>query len=186
MAMHRQLLLLHACLVALVACQQTAPILVVPPPTSAPTVVPTLAPVRVYVSGAVNSPGVYSLPPHSLVDDALRAAGGATAEADLDHINLALEARDQQQIHVPRKGESTQPAPLAPGATTPGPKRVNINTASLAELDTLPKIGPATAQHILDYRAKNGPFKQIEDLKNVSGIGDATFEAIKDWITVEP
>ena len=186
MALHRQLLLLNTCLVALVACQQTAPILVVPPSTPAPTAVFTLAPVRVYVSGAVNSPGVYSLPPHSLVDDALRAAGGATTEADLDRINLALEARDQQQIHVPRKGESAQPTPLAPGDTAPSSRRININTATLAELDTLPKIGPATAQHILDYRAKNGPIKQIEDLKNVSGIGDATFEAIKEWITVEP
>src|SRR5512136_2426409 len=102
MAVHRQLLLLNTCLVALVACQQTAPILVVPPSTPAPTAVSMLAPVRVYVSGAVNSPGVYSLPPHSLVDDALKAAGGATTGADLDRINLALEARDQQQIHVPR------------------------------------------------------------------------------------
>lgn len=186
MTLHRQLLLLCACLAALVACQQTAPIVVVPPPTPAPTAVPTLAPVRVYVSGAVNSPGVYSLPPHSLVDDALKAARGATAEADLERINLALEVRDQQQIHVPRKGEPAQTAPVAPGATAPSSKRVNINTATLAELDTLPKIGPATAQHILDYRAKNGPFKQIEDLKNVSGIGDATFEAIKEWIIVEP
>jgi competence protein ComEA len=169
---------------ALAACQQTAPIVVVPPPTLAPTLPPTAAPVRVYVSGAVATPGVYTLPPRSLVDDALKAAGGATAEADLDHINLALEVRDQQQIHVPRKGEPAQRAPDAPAS--PAVKRVNINTATLAELDTLPKIGLVTAQRIIDYRTKNGPFKEIQDLKNISGIGDATFEALKDLITVEP
>jgi competence protein ComEA len=173
---------------ALAACQQTAPIVVVPPPTLAPTLPPTAAPVRVYVSGAVATPGVYTLPPRSLVDDALKAAGGATAEADLDHINLALEVRDQQQIHVPRKGEPAQPGAPASGsaAATPAAKRVNINTATLAELDTLPKIGLVTAQRIIDYRTKNGPFKEIQDLKNISGIGDATFEALKDLITVEP
>lgn len=186
---HWRTLLLIAGLI-LAACQQTAPIVVVPPPTVAPTAPPTLAPVRVYVSGAVATPGVYTLPPKSLVDDALKAAGGATTEADLDRVNLALEVRDQQQVHVPRKGESapSQPAPATPGgpATSPGGKKVNLNTATLAELDALPKIGPVTAQNIIDYRAKNGPFKKVEDLKNVSGIGDATFEGLKDLITVEP
>jgi len=176
---------------ALAACQQIAPIVVVPPPTLAPTLPPTAAPVRVYVSGAVATPGVYTLPPRSLVDDALKAAGGATAEADLDRINLALEVRDQQQIHVPRKGESAQPGPSVSGSAaatqgSPVAKRVNINTATLAELDTLPKIGLVTAQRIIDYRTQNGPFKKSEDLKNVSGIGDATFETLKDLITVEP
>ena len=177
-------LLFILCL-ALTACQQTAPIVVVPPPTAAPTAPPTLAPVRVYVSGAVKTPGVYTLAPRSLVDDAVKAAGGAIAEADLDHINLALEVRDQQQIHVPRQGETSQPATMNVVAASSA-TRVNINTATLAELDTLPKIGPSTAQHIIDYRTKNGPFKKIEDLKNVSGIGDATFEGLKDLITVEP
>ena len=184
---HWRNLLLILC-VTLAACQQTAPIVVVPPPTVVPTAPPTPAPVRVYVSGAVAAPGVYTLPPHSLVNDALKAAGGASAEADLDKINLAQEVRDQQQIHVPRKGEAApQLATPGPGgAATPVDHRVNINTATLAELDTLPKIGPSTAQHIIDYRTKNGPFKKIEDLKNVSGIGDVTFEALKDLITVEP
>jgi competence protein ComEA len=173
------------CLALLVACQQTAPIVVVPPPTAAPTAPPTLAPVRVYVSGAVKTPGVYTLAPRSLVDDAVKAAGGAIAEADLDHINLALEVRDQQQIHVPRQGETSQPATINVAAASSA-TRVNINTATLADLDKLPKIGPATAQRIIDYRAKNGPFKKVEDLKNVSGIGDVTFEGLKDSVTVEP
>lgn len=181
------ILLLVLCLL-LAACEQTSPIVVVPPPTAAPTVPPTLAPVRVYVSGAVATPGVYTLPPHSLVNDALQAAGGATADADLEKINLAQEVRDQQQIHVPRKGEAApgQATPGPGGAATPGADKVNINTATLAELDTLPKVGPSTAQKIIDYRTKNGPFNKIEDLKNVSGIGDATFEGFKDLITVEP
>ena len=184
---HWRNLLLILC-VTLAACQQTAPFVVVPPPTAAPTLPPTLAPVRVYVSGAVATPGVYTLPPRSLVDDAIKAAGGATADADLEKINLAQEVRDQQQIVVPRKGEAApqQPTPGPGGAGTPGAQKVNINTATLAELDTLPKIGPTTAQRIIDYRTQNGPFKKIEDLKNVSGIGDATFGGLKDLITVEP
>jgi competence protein ComEA len=180
-----QRLLLSVCLLAPAACQQTAPIVVVPPPTAAPTAPPTLAPVRVYISGAVTTPGVYTLAPHSLVDDAVKAAGGAMAEADLDRINLALEIHDQQQIHVPRKGESVQPATTNVVAASSA-TRVNINTATLADLDKLPKIGPATAQRIIDYRTKNGPFKKIEDLKNVSGIGDVIFEGLKDMVTVEP
>ena len=181
---HWRTLLLIAWM-AVAACQQTAPIIVVPPPTAAPTAPPTLAPVRVYVSGAVVMPGVYTLPPKSLVNDAVQAAGGATAEADLEKINLAQEVRDQQQIHVPRKGEAAPQQP-APGPGSPAAKKININTATLTDLDTLPKIGSVTAQQIIDFRTKNGPFKKIEDLKNVSGIGDATFEGLKDLITVEP
>ena len=185
--MRRYLILLLVLSLMLAACQQTAPIVVVPPPTVAPTVPPTLTPIRVYISGAVATPGVYTLPPHSLVNDALKAAGGATAEADLEKINLAQEVRDQQQIHVPRKGEATPgQATPGPGGATPGAHKININTATLAELDTLPKIGPVTAQNIIDYRTRSGPFKKVEDLKNVSGIGDMTFEALKDLITVEP
>ncbi len=186
-------LLLVVCITMLAACQQPAPIVVVPPPTVAPTALPTPAPVRVYVSGAVATPGVYTLPPHSLVHDAIQAAGGASAEANLERINLALEVRDQQQIHVPRKGESAPAQPTllslpssAAASAVPGARRVNINTATLAELETLPRIGPSIAQRIIDYRTRNGPFKQIEDIKNVSGIGEAMFSAIKDLIAVEP
>lgn len=184
------LVLLLVLCAALAACQQPAPIVVVPPPTAAPTAPPTPAPVRVYVSGAVATPGVYTLPPRSLVDDALKAAGGASAEADLDRVNLALEVRDQQQIHVPRKGESAPAQPTSPSdaavSAATGARRVNINTATQAELETLPRIGPSIAQRIVDYRTRNGPFKKIEDIKNVSGIGEAMFSAIKDLIAVEP
>lgn len=158
-----------------------------PTPTPLPTATP--APMRVYVSGAVRRPDVYALPRGSIIRDALAAAGGATSDADLDCINLALEVQDQQQVYVPRRGEASPPAPGASGGasvrgTTGG--KININTATAAELETLPRIGPTMAQRIVDYREANGPFKTIEDIQNVPGIGPTTFAGIKDLITVGP
>jgi competence protein ComEA len=175
---------------------------------------PTAVPLRVYVMGAVNRPGVYALARASILQDALDAAGGATRQADVSHLNLALLLRDGDQINVPALlptatllpptqtplpsmtvGPGT-PLPTPPTATlapTSAPTSagsfgglVNINTATLAELDTLPRIGPAIAQRIIDYRAANGPFATIEQIKNVKGIGDATFAQLKDLITVGP
>lgn len=155
-----------------------------PRPTLDPAT-PTPALINVYVSGAVNKPDVYALPLGSLVKDAVAMAGGATAEADLDHINLALKLSDQMQVYVPRKGEAaaTPNSRSAPGAIT---SPININTATLDELDLLPGIGPSIAQAIIDYRTANGPFKTIEDINAVKGIGDALFAKIKDSITVGP
>ncbi len=158
-----------------------------PTPTSTPT--PTPAPLRVYVSGAVQAPDVYILPPGSLVRDAVRAAGGPAPDADLDRINLARELLDQQHIHVPRRGEEN-PVPaisegVPPRAPSAGPL-ININTATAEELQGLPRIGPALAQRIVAYREMYGPFKTPEDLMQVSGIGEAIFAAIKDYITVGP
>jgi len=171
---------------------QPAPITIsTPVPTATPTLtpIPTLALVRIYISGAVRKPDVYVLPPGSIVKDAVAAAGGTTADADMDRINLALALHDQQQIYVPRQGETDPPAPpptggqpLAPPSST---SKVNINTASLEELDTLPGIGPAIAQRIIDYRTANGPFAAIEDLVQVKGIGPATFEKLQDKITTQ-
>jgi len=154
-----------------------------PLPTSTPSPTPTPAPIRVYVSGAVQRPAVYELSPGSIVRDAIEAAGGPTSEADLDRVNLALEVRDQQQVYVPRQGEAN-PLPSVSGGEA-GEERVNINTATAAELETLPRVGPATAQRILEYREANGPFERIEDIQNVPGIGPATFEGMKDLITVQ-
>jgi competence protein ComEA len=171
----------------------STPVEITPPTaTPSPVVTPTFtpAPVRVYVTGAVLHPDVYRLPPGSIVKEAIAAAGGTTDDADLNRINLAQELRDQQQLYVPHIGETEAPPPVtggepAPsvGGGTPGGK-VNINAATVEELDTLPGIGPAIAQRIIDYRTANGPFKSIEEIKNVAGIGDATFEKIKDRITV--
>ena len=155
-----------------------------PRPTDEPAT-PTPATINVYVSGAVKKPDVYALPLSSIVKDAITAAGGATADADLDRINLATRLADQMQVYVPRKGEAAPPpqSGSAPGAAT---EKINLNTASAEELDQLPGIGPAIAKAIIDYRTKNGPFKQIEDINAVKGIGDALFEKIKDLITVGP
>ena len=166
--------------------EPTSPPLVItlqPRPTSEP-VTPTPATINVYVSGAVENPDVYPLPLNSIVKDAIAAAGGATDDADLDRINLALRLADQQQVYVPRKGEAVPPPP--DGSASAAPAQININTASVEDLDKLPGIGPSIANAIIDYRTTNGPFKQIEDINAVKGIGDALFEKIKDQITVGP
>jgi competence protein ComEA len=167
-----------------------APILITTPlPTFSPTPVstPTVAPLRVYVTGAVERPDVYILPPGSIVKDALLAAGGPTVDADLERINLALQLSDQQQVYVPYEGEDSPPiAPpsgSSPGSDPSAAGQVNINTASLQELDTLPGVGPAIAQRIIDYRTEHGPFQAPEDITEVNGIGPATFEELRDRIT---
>jgi len=152
-------------------------------PTALPEPTPTPCPVRVYVSGAVQRPDVYTLAPDSIVKDALTAAGGPTADADLDRINLAVTLSEGQHVYVPHLGEENPPVPLRlsqPGDTV---AKININTANLTELESLPGIGSAIAQRILDYRQVHGPFAQIEEIMEVSGIGPAIFEKIQDSIT---
>ena len=138
--------------------------------------------IEVYITGAINKSDVYTLPGGSIVKDLIAAAGGATADADLDAINLAQRLTDQLHIHVPRKGEAAPTPHTEAGSGAP----ININVADATLLDTLPGIGPATAQAIIDYRKNNGLFKKIEDIKNVPRIGDAEFEKIKSLITVGP
>jgi len=157
-----------------------------PEPTQAlPT--PTPGPLRVYITGAVRRPDVYTLPPGSIVKDGLEAAGGPAPDADLDRVNLAQRLSDGQQVTIPRRGEAvplTQ-ATVSPSSATPG-GRVNLNTASVQELATLPGIGAVLAQRIVDYRTEHGPFKSIEEIKNVGGIGEAKFEQLQGLITVGP
>jgi competence protein ComEA len=162
---------------------------ITPDPTPPPTPTPTPAPLRVYVSGAVQTPEVYFLPPGSLVRDAIRAAGGPAPDADLNRINLARELSDQQQIYVPRRGEEN-PVPVisegVPARTASTRPLININTATVEELQELPRVGPALAQRIVAYREMYGPFQTPEDLMRVSGIGESIFAAIRDYITVGP
>ena len=139
----------------------------------------TPAPLRVYVCGAVARADVYTLPAGSIIKDAIQAAGGATAEADLTRINLALALEDQEQVYVPARGEPASAAPTLPSKSAGAPGRINLNTASLAELDTLPGIGPALAQRIVDHR----PYRSAEELLEVAGIGPATYEKLKDKVT---
>jgi competence protein ComEA len=158
-------------------------------PTLRPTA--TLASIIVDVRGAVSKPGVYTLPLGSRVQDALALAGDALNDADLRPLNLARKLNDGEQIYVSLVGEAIPaPAPARGVAARtptlkPTPGLININTAAVAELDALPGIGPSLAQRIVDYRAQNGDFKKLDDLKKVRGIGDALFDQIKDAITIQ-
>lgn len=157
---------------------------VTPPSLPSPEPTPTPRPLRVYVSGAVQAPDVYSLPPDSIAKDALTAAGGPAAEADLDRINLASPLTDGQHVYVPYLGEEELPV-QPPSSQRSGGLQVNINTADAATLETLPGIGPTIAGRIIDYRQANGPFGRIEEIMEVSGIGPATFEKIQDLISTD-
>ncbi|MGC0237518.1 ComEA family DNA-binding protein [Arthrobacter sp. SD76] len=151
-------------------------------------------PVVVHIAGAVAAPGVVTLPAGSRVHDAIGAAGGGTADADLNRLNLAMVIEDGQKIHVPRQGEAMPPvpesagAPDAAGGAGGGPEsggaKVNLNTAGAAELDTLPKVGPVLAQRIVDWRAAHGPFKSVEELDAVDGVGPKMLEALLPLVTV--
>lgn len=153
--------------------------------------------VVVHVIGEVNNPGVVTLPEGSRIIDAINMAGGKTEEADLSKINLAYIVEDGTQIYIPRINENLNQVNLISDGAGIGviindsdveenkvEAKVNINTANKEKLETLPGIGETTAQKIIDYRESNGKFKTIEDIKNVSGIGDAKYESLKDKITV--
>jgi len=160
--------------------KEPAPITILPP---APTATP--GPIRVYVSGAVTSPDVYSIPPGSIMRDALNAAGGASGEADLNQVNLAQVLRDGDHVYVPKIGEVPTPALVGVDSTEAALSGLlNINTATAEQLEALPGIGPAIAKRIVDYRDAHGPFANIEAIQNVSGIGPTIFGQIKDLITV--
>lgn len=148
--------------------------------------------VYVDVDGAVVRPGVYRLKDGARVSQAIDAAGGLTAEADVTGLNRASKITDGQKIYVPTVGEQQAAAAVggaeSSAATTPGAGSssglVNINTASAAELQTLSGIGPSMAQSIIDERSKNGPFASADDLMRVSGIGEKKLAKIKDCICI--
>jgi competence protein ComEA len=126
------------------------------------------------------------------VEQAIAAAGGGTADADLLRVNLAQRVHDEQQIYVPHENEAVTPVlptlvPPTPsvGTSSTSGQKVNINTASATELEALPGIGPVLAQRIIEYRQASSPFRRPEDIKNVKGIGDSTFEGLRDLIMVE-
>ena len=162
-----------------------------------------------HVTGAVRDPGVYALAANARIVDAVRAAGGATSSADLERINLAQSLLDAEQVFVPRRGsqrtattvaprhrprrtspttssigaQNGVPAPVSPPVGVPVPvaptARVNLNTATVEQLDALPGVGPATARAIVSYRTRRGPFAKVEDLLNIDGIGPKKLESIK-------
>jgi competence protein ComEA len=167
---------------------------------------PTPLTVRIHVAGAVVHPGVYSVSSSSRVVDAVTAAGGATSRADLERINLAQTIIDTEQVFVPfrtsratkvtvaprlRPSRTTVPVsvPTIPGAipsatTSATTSLINLNSATSAQLDTLPGVGPSTAKAIISYRSRKGPFGKVEDLLNVPGIGPAKVAALRDQVTV--
>ena len=157
--------------------------------------------IYVHVAGCVKEPGVYSLSSSARVDDAVKAAGGLKKAADGEAVNLAEPLSDGQQIIIPEKGNeaiqaaegvarASQRALSSFGSSTDSSKGpavdglVNINTASSEELRTLSGIGEAKAQKIIDYREQNGPFSSVDDLTNVSGIGEKTLESIRSSICI--
>jgi len=158
---------------------------------AATTAVPL--PNRVYVSGAVAVPGVVRVGEDARVLDALDLAKGATPDANLDVLNLAAIVRDGDHIHVPRMTDppgvggvtnaTSSTANAASGAAS-APAKVNLNTANAAELETLDGVGPATADVIIKYRTKNGPYKSIDELLNVSGIGPAKLDRMRDQLVL--
>ncbi len=164
---------------------------------------PTQAPIVIQIIGAVVKPGVYALPVGSCVQDAVNAAGGLLAEADLNSVNLAARLEDGQQINIPSLGASSGISkvstptrapfiiistltPSTPSTAVPG-SLVNINTATAQQMaDALPCIGTIYSQSIVTYRQKNGPFQHIEDIMQIPGIGNSTFTCIQNLITVGP
>lgn len=151
----------------------------------------TLAPTRiaVHVVGAVQQPGVYHFSAGARGDDALRAAGGPSGDADLRRVNLAATLFDGQQFVIPRKGEqlATTVPPSGGGLdseTSNTPLLVDLNRATVAELDQLPGVGPSTARAIVDHRTRNGPFASVDDLLAVRGIGPAKLVELKPFVRV--
>lgn len=152
--------------------------------TAPDTTTTTAGPVVVHVAGAVVAPGVHELPPGSRVVDAVEASGGLTPDADAGAVNLAAEVVDGSQVYVPRIGEVPPPAPAGSGGDEVGSGPVDLNTADVALLETLPGIGPATAAAIVDHRDRHGPFTSVQGLLEVRGIGEAKLAALRDLVRV--
>jgi competence protein ComEA len=154
------------------------------PPAVAPTeTAPAPTMLVVDVVGAVRRPGLYRLAQGARIADAVSRAGGATSKADLELINLAAPLADGEQVVVPRRGTAALAAPAGPaGARGPSGGPVHLSTATLEQLDSLPGIGPVTAQKILDYRQKHGAFTSVDGLDAVPGIGPARLDQLKDLV----
>ena len=150
--------------------------------------------IKVYVSGEARHPGVYELPADARLDDALQAAGGPTSDAGLETINLAKRLSDEDHIHIPGQAD-TEVRRIPDEASLPttsvglsekgGSGRLNINTATVEELTSLPNIGPSRAAAIVDYREREGPFGSVDELTNVGGIGEKITDSIRDLVVAQ-
>ena len=160
--------------------------------------------ITVYVSGEINNPGVVTLKSNQRLSDAVKMLGGVTKKADMNNINLAIKLEDEMHYIIPKKGDksnvsnqnlsnnttnmtnpSTSLDNQGNSSTNEQNSKININTAGIQELDSIPGVGEATANKILSYREENGNFKSIEEIKNVNGIGDKKYENMKDIICVD-
>ena len=159
------------------------PIQLAPPPTPSPLMID--------ISGAVNTPGVYQLALDSRVQDVVQMAGGLLPDANTSAVNMAAKLMDGQKIIIPLEGEeipitkSNLVEEMAGTVAISDTQPININTASQEELETLPGIGPSKAAAIIEYRSTHGPFNTIEDILEVTGIGEKTLEGFKDWIVIQ-
>ena len=147
--------------------------------------------IKVYVTGEVNNPGVVELPEGSRIEDAINLSGGITDLANLTEVNLAYSLEDGQKLYIPSINDKaeTQYISVENGEKViegkeSGSSKVNINKGDIDALKSLPGVGEALAQRIITYRNENGKFKNIEDLKNVSGIGEKKYESLKEYIDV--
>lgn len=160
----------------------------------------------VYITGCINNPGVYEMQEENRISDLIEKVGGFTKEADTNNINLAYKLEDEMKIYIPSKNETKnqleEKANYQEDSETytsrgksdleskedshnySKTQKVNINTASQTELETLPGIGPATALKIIEYRKEKGKFKSIEDIKNIKGIGESKYNKIKELIKI--
>lgn len=148
--------------------------------------------ITVYVSGAVNKPGIVTLNEGDRLATAVEKVGGTTKKADLNGINMAIKLKDEMHYIIPRIGEvvkdsASEVASYGDFNQTDSSKtsQININTATIEELDKLPGVGEATANKIVNHRSESGEFKSIEEIKNVNGIGDKKFEEMKNLICVK-
>ena len=156
---------------------------------------PNINNIVIYICGAVKENKVVTLKENSRICDAIDAAGGLTSNADLTTINLAYILEDGEKIYIPKKGETIQTDSISSNSqnssysnyssSSINNNKVNINKATQTELETIPGVGPSTALKIINYREENGKFKNIEDIKNVSGIGDTKYEKIKNYISIK-
>jgi len=140
--------------------------------------------IRVQVKGEVQKPGVYSLSSGSRIEDLVQAAGGFTTSADEDSIVLVKKLLDSDCIVIRKKGDTVENKLISSNSEAKENGKINLNTATLDELDKLPGIGPAKAKIIMDYREKNGGFTSVDDLKQVKGIGEATLNKFSDMVEV--
>jgi len=148
--------------------------------------------IGVHISGAVKTPGFIWVKEGTRLGEALEYVGGALVDADLNAVNLSKKLMDEEKVYIPKIGEKIEQTEYISNnshtTAISGNKdsgKININTASISELDSLPGIGEAYAKRIIEYREANGPFRSIEEIKNVAGIGEKRFESIKDLIKVK-